>query len=292
MNEIILNERQYAETAIEHGYVGNNIYVTLSILAKYYYHIEHIKHKNICKKLKAFLETSYPKYRLMKSDMDSAVDDIAKDLKNKRLYEIYGVPITKTELKTISSIGNKALERFAFTLLCLAKYNNLKNQNNNDWVVQDPSLIFKISRANGNNIYDKCLNYNGLYKLGLIELAKKNENTNVRVLFVDHTGECEIFIDDFRELGNEYRLIRGESYSRCLECGRLFKDSKYKPRKFCKDCSGYIPMVTKRIVCESCGVEFTIPAKNNRTTMCNKCAESKRKNDAKIRKRKSREITA
>ena len=35
---IVLNEREYAENCLQNGITNDNLYFTLSILARYYYH--------------------------------------------------------------------------------------------------------------------------------------------------------------------------------------------------------------------------------------------------------------
>ena len=58
---IVVDENEYAQLRIKNKDIGDNIYHTLSILARYYYS-QGIKHKGVCIELQNFLEIAYPKY--------------------------------------------------------------------------------------------------------------------------------------------------------------------------------------------------------------------------------------
>ena len=83
--------------------------------------------------------------------------------------------------------------------------------------------------------FDKDLKFNQLRELGLIEYAKKVNNLNIRVLYIDNDSESKIFVSDFRKLGYEWRLNNGEPYIRCADCGILVRKNK-GTTKYCKYC--------------------------------------------------------
>ena len=72
--------------------------------------------------------------------------------------------------------------------------------------------------------------------MGLIEYAKKINNLNIHVLYIDDESENKLFVSDFRKLGYEWRLYKGEKYIRCADCGILVKNTNGK-RRYCKDCA-------------------------------------------------------
>ena len=161
-----------------------------------------------------------------------------------------------------------------FTMLCLAKLGNERNERNNGWVNTEVKDIFTLARISA-TIYDKDLKINKLYQLGLIEFPKRNDLLNIRVTFSDNQGDEELYISDFRELGYEYLKYKGENFFRCQECGILVRQNKNGTKKYCKDCAGYTPQETKTITCINCGKEFEVKGSNTRTIRCSECQRIK-----------------
>ena len=75
-----------------------------------------------------------------------------------------------------------------------------------------------------------------LKEQGFISLSKKIANLNLQINFVDDNSPTVLKISDFRELGYEYMLWKGNKYIRCAECGRLMKPLCNRA-KYCKDCA-------------------------------------------------------
>lgn len=273
---IILNEREYAENCLQNGLIDTKPFITLSIIAKYYFHKCGYRKKKITKLLIEYLSKYYPGYELNKLKWQMTVEKIASNAGAYQLYQINGVKITKSEIDTITSIHNKVLERLMFTMLCLAKLADLKNPNNNGWVNTDTKDIFTYARI-GCRSDDREVKIGILWQMGLLEFSKRNENLNCRVTFINNDGDEELFISDFRELGYEYQKYKGENFVRCAECGILTRGNKNGTKKYCKDCSTYTPRETKIVVCVDCGNEFEIDGNNKRTTRCKACYSAHRK---------------
>lgn len=284
---IILDERKFAENCLDKNDIGENPYFTLSTIAKYYYHICGYKKKKIYSLLLEFIKKNYSKYELNEFSWLETIDKISKNAHKYPLFEISGVKITKSEMKTIKSIKNKVLERLIFTMLCLAKLHNIQNPKNNSWVNTEIKDIFKLARIDCTS--DKRdIKINELYSLGLLEFPKRIGNLNCRVTFVDNDDEEELFISDFRELGYEYRLYCGENFIRCAECGILTRGNKRNTKKYCKECIAYKPMKTKKIICVDCGKEFEVASKDNQSCRCANCYTVYRRNYYRENKRKQR----
>ena len=130
-----------------------------------------------------------------------------------------------------------------------------------------------------------------LYKRGFIEVAKRVDNLSVQLLYVDDSETGDVFISDFRELGYEYQNLCGDYFIRCEKCGKLVKDNKYKKRKYCNDCSTYIPQNTKLVECVDCGKSFIVSSKNTKTCRCEDCQNKKNSKDSAIRMRKHRSVS-
>lgn len=267
---IILNEKEFAEECLKNNEIKEDPYFTLCILAKYYYHHIGYRKKRIVECLTEFLRKNYSRYECNISMWETAIERIASKAGKYKLHEIDGVWITEAELKTISNIHNKVLERLAFTLLCIAKLGNMRNPVNNGWVKNDAKEVFQLARISC-SVLERYQKLNKLYQMFLLELPKKNDNLSYRVTFVNNDSKNVIFISDFRELGYEYLLYQGEPYIRCGECGILTKGNKNGTKKYCSSCVGYTPNKTKIVECIDCGEEFEIDGNNKRTKRCAYC---------------------
>lgn len=273
---IVLNEREYAEDCLRNNTVKEKPSYTFDVLAKYYYHIKGFKKKRIMELLTEFAEQNFEYYHVSRAFWDNQIESVAAKARSKTLYEINEVWITENELKTIEGIDNPDLERLAFTLLCLAKYNHAKNKNNDYWVNQSPKEIFSLARVSC-KAGDRPLYLNKLLVRGLLGHAKRNDNMSVRVTYADEESEKKLRVFDFRELGYEYMLYRGGNLTRCQECGILIKDTKNHNRRFCRDCDGYEPVRFKTITCLDCGKTIEINPQSKRTCRCAECQEEYRR---------------
>lgn len=178
------------------------------------------------------MDNYYPNYKPV--DWATTLERYANKAGKYPLCECKGVWVTENELKTISEIDDKVLERLAFTLLCLAKFRNFRNPNNHNWVNYSNGEIYSMACIN-TTAFDKDIKFNKLREFGLIEYAKKIDNLNIQILYTDDESDKKLFVSDFRKLGNEWRLYKGEKYIRCTDCGILIKKTSNR-RKYCKDC--------------------------------------------------------
>ena len=132
-----------------------------------------------------------------------------------------------------------------------------------------------------------------LRELGLVEYAKKIDNLSLKVTFIDEDSEKELFISDFRELGYEYLIYRGENLTRCADCNILVRNNKQKTRKYCNECAAkskyYQPIGTKTIVCIDCGKDVEVDALDNQTNRCEECYEVYRRNKVRENVKRYRE---
>ena len=284
---IVLNEKKYAIECLENGFVGRKPFFTLSIIAKYYYYCLNYKKSKIEMLLNDFMFKNYSiGYQSDRLSWQDTIEKIVKKVNNYTLLELDGVKITKSELKTISGIGNPNKERVMFTILCLAKFGIARNPQSNGWVNTDSKEIFKMARVSC-KAKERELYIGDLCDRGLLELPKRNDNVSLRVTFIDD-GEEELFISDFRELGYEYLKYNGENFIRCAECGILTRGNKNRTKRYCKDCAAYTPQKSKTIICVDCGKEIVISGNNKRTIRCDNCQIKADKENARIRKQKQR----
>lgn len=271
---IILNEKEYAERCLKYGLVDRKPFLALNILSKYYYHHLGYRKKKIKELLMDFAERYCYEYFKSKLWWERVVDKFASNAGKHPLYEIDGVCISREELDTIWNLHSKVLERLSFTLLCLAKLDMKKNPKSDGWINYSSKEIFRLARIDG-GIFKREAYLHELYKIGLIDFAKKIDNMAIKICFIE--GDCEkesdgsLYITDFRELGYAYLRYRGFNYIPCQKCGILIKGNKAHTRKFCKDCATYTPLERKEIRCIDCGKLFTVTSTDNRSNRCSEC---------------------
>lgn len=218
--------------------------------------------------LENFMLVSYPNFNPVK--WQETIEKQVKKAKKYSLIEIDFIPITKNELDTIKEIKNKPQERLAFTLLCLAKFGNAVNSQNNDWTNREDKEIFRMANIQV-SVEKQSAMVNSLRNKGLIQYSRIVDNLNTNVLFIDNESEVILEIEDFRNLGYEYALYCGENFFKCENCGVLVRQNEKNNKKLCNECSRYRPIETKTIICQDCGKEVVVDSKDNETTRCEEC---------------------
>ena len=274
---IILNEKKYAQNCLKNKAMPEKPYQDLFLIGKYLFHCDGIKGRELEKRLIEYFEASDPKtYHYSSFYWDTKIEQIARKVKDCPLYENDGVWISRSELEKISFLEKDEWERIAFALICIAKLGNMRKSTNNDWCNNDWAEVFSVANLSVPRS-KRGLYLHELYIRKYIGLAQRIDNLNLKVLYIDkeHIEYSEkygdVFVDDFRDLGYFYRMLKGKNYTRCLECGRVIANNKAKTRKYCDECQEYKPQETKIIKCIDCGKEFEISAKNNRTHRCEEC---------------------
>lgn len=232
MTDIILNEKTYAENALDSLSLGIKPSQTLGSIAKYYYN-EGYKKCEIGRMLEDFLLKCDPSINITK--WQDIIDRLVNTSDKYRLINLDGIDITKNEIATINSISGRMRQKFAFTALCLAKYGNAINPNNNCWVNKKDRDVFSLSNIK-TTIKKQSLMINDLWTQGFIGYSKVVDNINIRVNFIDINGPVALRVTDFRNIGNQYLRYRGESYMECLSCGLIVKRES-NSQKYCLKCS-------------------------------------------------------
>lgn len=223
---------------------------TLGRVAKYY-HANGFKRKEIHALLEDFLIKADPSANIVL--WQSAIDRQVKNAERYPLVELDGVAITKKELdiccglsgapskvsKTSKRSGRQKncrglQNRLMFTLICLAKFANAVNDKNDGWVNRQDNEIFRLANIKATT-KRQALMYSDLRDLGLIRFSKKVDNVNVRVLCLDDDGDPELFITDYRNLGNQFLRYCGEPYIECASCGLVVRRSN-NSQLYCEEC--------------------------------------------------------
>ena len=279
---LIMNERIEAEKIIESGDINFDTGSKLSLLARYYAYIGK-KPKEIKSLLNEIMTNHYHNYHA--DDWEMSLQKYVNKSKKYSIVEIDSIPVTKNELQTITQINNKKLEKLAFVLLVLAKFCNMRNENNNNWVMVEEYNVFPRARITGTITAQYSCFYK-LAKMDLITYSRKVDNINVRVGFIDDDSDVVLNVTDLRELGYQYLMYRGEKFIKCAECGVITRATIHN-KKYCKDCAGYQPIVTKTIQCCDCGEFFEVES-DSRRIRCDDCYVKERQRIEREKKRKQR----
>lgn len=236
---IVLNENEWAEEKIKSNDLGDNTYETLCRVAKYYI-------SNGCSK--EYTEQILSRFLVQ---CDSSVvlvrwsDAIQNAIKYAVKYppvSIDSIKITKGEMTFIDSIDSAQARRLAFALLCIAKYYDTVKETNNHWVSIKDSLVMSMANIK-TSMKRQCALFRQLNEIGFLEFAKKVDNISTRICFLDEDrddNEVVFEVTDFRNLGYQYLMYKGESFYRCENCGLVTKKDIKKTSnrlKFCKECA-------------------------------------------------------
>lgn len=235
---VVLDEHEWAKERIEARTLGKKPFETLTRVSKYYLDNNYGK-KETRKAVERFLLQCDP-YASIPKWANTIENALNRALKYNAI-QIDDVRITVPEMKKISNLKGRQLQRLAFTLLCLAKYWNAVNPNCDGWVNNKDSDIMQIANIT-TSIKRQSSMYYTLNELGLVSFSKRVDNINVKVCFIED-GETELTISDFRNLGYQYLKYLGEPYFECVNCGLTTKirnpqnkNSAWK-QKYCKDCA-------------------------------------------------------
>lgn len=298
--KIIMNEKKYAEELIEKCSVEKReLTACINILSRYLYHEKGLKQTEIITYLDDFLLQAYPDYNAGKwyPHILSAI----RRAKSRPLHKIDFVPITQSEIDTICDLKDEKLERLAFTLLCMAKYHNLRNDTNNNWVNFDSKEIFSQAHIRDSVEKRNKLIY-PLKEKGLITNSLKAGHSNIQVNFVDDFSPIIYRVTEMIDLGYQYYFIRrklssyyqrGKNLKKCKKCGHYFLGkSKMNNEGYCPDCKKEEEEVTVRTrTCIDCGRTFPVLSKDNRSKRCSQCKTKKKSDYDRIRYLEKKEVS-
>lgn len=292
----ILNEKKYIENLLDDK-TNKPIEkpgALLPLLAQYYYQFKGYRKKKITELLIEFLCARYPSYEHNKKSWSETCENIAKSTGGKPLLQVEGIPITQAEIETITqNVDDKSLERLLFTMLCISKYNNLKNPKNQGWINTDLKELFTLAKVKSNP-QNRGKIIHTLINTGLVEPAKKIDKVSLHITF----GEYEMnkntvlftTITDFRELGLQYNHLMGYGdYFTCEKCGITVKANIQNNNKkcLCRKCLN--EPKTRIVICVDCGTPFIVDARVSAKCRCDDCQKIKIREDAAKRKQRQRQ---
>lgn len=292
MFDVILNEKKYAEDIISSGALPGHPFRTIMMLARYCRQISGMKPKETKAYINDFMTENYETFDpVIWSD---AVDKAIRGAKKYPLSEIDCVSITQPELDYIRDIGDLNKERVMFSLLCLAKFYNIKNPNNNNWVNAQSKYVFVMADLSHMSVDNKDYLIYDLWKSGLITYSNKIDNLNIRVEFIDTDTAPAMVVTDFVDLGYQYTMWRNRGgYLECESCGHLYKEGAKTSKHLCRDCVELYGTDAKIIECADCGKKIAVSERAPSSRRCETCQNEahRQSNIAKCRNYKAKLAT-
>lgn len=211
--------------------MSNNPFYDLKCLAKYYLS-QGCKTEDITKQLEFFLIRCNPYVNILAWD-DIIKKSVKYSLKHP-LVEIEHILLNDTELLLCKSLEDSSHRKLIFTLICLAKFANTVNPQNNNWVCRSDKEIFSLANIDLSS-KNRHLTLHELEKTKLISFSNKINNLNIKVNCLCE-GEPILAISDFRNLGNQFLRYEGASCIECANCGAVIKKNSNR-MKYCSDCA-------------------------------------------------------
>jgi len=235
-----MNERKYAEGVLNcsEKRMFEKPQPTINILAKYYFSTG-LDKLEISEKLREFINKN--RFSSSQEQCKSMISSAIRNLGKHPLVEIDEIPISKSEIYKILGIKSnrykahnaKTLQKLAFSLLCLAKYQLMLGRNE-PWVNISIDKLFKIANIDCSSREAQIMHLLDLKNLGLIDVTSSSSDSAFKVLYVE-PGEPEITVDNLNQCGMIYEQYLGTPYIRCEYCGWLTPKNSNRT-KFCDDC--------------------------------------------------------
>lgn len=231
---IILHERQYAEHLLESSDMGAHPSDALTRIAK------------LCAadgrgnaETRQILEQHVLKC-IPDANLTMWQDLIARCIRSAKRYpliDIDRVPVYRGEMQICAGLDGVQTRRLMFTLICLARYGNMINDQNNNWVNRQESEILRLANLEV-SVMRRSLMLNSLREAGLIGFSRRvdNLNINVRCLSDEKTDVEALHISDFRNLGYQFMRYTGAPSLECSMCGAVIP-KKNNRQLYCKDCA-------------------------------------------------------
>ena len=284
--QFILNELKHAEKIINDNLYQleySTLYEDLHIVANYYYAVMQYRRPKIKELLLDLSKRRYSKFDEDISRCQKIIDTAVKKAGEYKLLQCDSITITKNEMNTIREINDKTLERLAFTLLCIAKYQLKRNSDFGGWCNANPRDIFSLAKIKNGKSKDNAgiktgdLYLSYLYSHGLITINRDIRKWNIKVLFMDNDSEPEMTISDFRDLGYLYNAYKGDKFFACKGCGIITKVyASNDETGLCKSC--LLKSKLKYIECTDCGKVFTADRRGGyQVKRCSDCQAKHKK---------------
>ena len=235
--QFILSEKEYIENIMETNEVPKDLSkkYLINLMVKYFYQVEGKDKKEIINLVKEkmlgfnFDITEYQEYQWVDC-METTFETVKAN--NRTLRDVTRVPLYASEQKKIESLDLDKEKKVLFTMYIIARASN-----GNGWINLEHKEIFKLANVS-TTISNQADMLHKFYKMGLIQLSRKINNTSIMVELADESEDAVFEITSLDKLGNQYLGKFKEGYKQCEECGKVFKIKKEKGHnsKYCNTC--------------------------------------------------------
>lgn len=226
-----MNENDYAREALESHMLGDNPTATLGMIARMY-RSEGYDKRAIRRALEEHLLRADPDIIL--PFWSKSLERVVNDSDKRKPVEIDRIAITENELARIKMINGIQAQRVAFTLLCLAKYWDVRFDTNTHVVHTPHADVFALANI-ATSLERRCKIIRDLKESGLLSYRKYFTDLRVTVNYIEE-GHIAMYITDLRNLGYQYMALSGGNYMECESCGKTIP-RKTNNQKFCKECA-------------------------------------------------------
>lgn len=230
--DIILNEAEWLRGMLDRLELGTKPWYTLGVYARYLGQ-NGIGKAETRRRLEEYLLRCDPTVNLQ--GWQDTIDAIMRYAAGKNLVDISGVAITKEELEWIKGAGAEARRKLLFTMVCLAKYYGILNEQNNGWINTEIADLFLLANIRISRKRQGVL-INSLMEDGYVSFGKRIDSNNIRVLNPCGISEVALVVTDFRNLGNQYMNYISGGFILCAECGIMVRKTNNR-RRYCADCA-------------------------------------------------------
>ena len=321
---LTMNEQKRAELYITNSACDeNNLYNCIWLVGTYYYYCVKLRKTGIEKPLIEYIEKAAPDiYNENPNKWNEIAESISRHVGGVKLSNVNYIPITENELKVIDSLDNRESKRLLFTMLVVAKWQNGRRTNNNNWLCLDRdynkkigasrySYIFKLAHVK-DSLAERAIRIGELTDCGFLEAKEKIDSLDLRVTFAECNEESKevMQVKDLSQLGLLYRyeIEKDCSVSKCEDCGDYYLIGRWQAINkaqliangveikgcLCPKCKEarklIIPTLIKKI-CVDCGGEFWVNARvQGQQVRCPECQHEHRKAQDRARKRKKVEF--
>lgn len=251
MKNVIFNEKRDIEKIINSGAVTlETVNKVIMSIAKYNLRVLGMDDEGNKANIHQWLKKYYTEY--VETAYDSIISEKVKYAHKYDLIYSDDLLIYQSELDTISNVDDIRIEKVLFVLLCVAKLQrNMFNYQNGKYKMSLTS-IFKLARVHIQST-KRDLFMHELLKQGFISAPFTVNGQERWVNYICEDGEPVLMVSeqDFGELAYVYLNWKNKGgYTRCQRCGKLIKQSKTKPKKYCEGCAKETLTEQKRLWAE------------------------------------------
>lgn len=278
MKQFKFNEQTAIENMIKSNFVDkNNIINTIYSLAKYNYHILHLRDKANYNHILKYITNNCENISEESIYMD--IEGCIKNAKKHVLATINEVCVTESEIAIISDLKDIKQEKAMFVILAVSKYFNALNNKPYDAAFLTNTDICKMARITiPVKERDKFMQF--AYDKELLYRHTWCNSTIKKVTFISHDDNDKVVLklkeEDFKDLAYTYlAYISPSQFRRCVSCRKWIRRNK-QDKRLCAECSNSVSSEEekdsfKTVICIDCGKPVYVPILNTKTCRCEDC---------------------